>query len=93
MTTVYIPYEQDRPAAVEINGHRLLILVTSREALEQVLGIFGADEVRQVELVGDETEALEELAASVQGGVVVTPPGVTVPDMVQSLRSELPWVH
>ena len=93
MTTVYIPYEQDRPAAVEINGHRLLILVPSREELEQVLGTCGADEGRQVELGGDETDAREELATAVEGGGVGEPTVVTGPDMVQSLRSELPWVH
>lgn len=93
MTIVFIPYEHNRPAAVEINGHRLLILATSREEFEGELSTLGADEVRQIELVGDETEALAELAASVQSGVVVTPPGIAVGDMMQSLKSELPWVH
>lgn len=93
MTKIFVPYEHNRPASIIINGHRLLILATSREEIESDLSAVGADEVRQVELVGDETEALAELGASVQSGVVVTPPGISIGDLMHSLQEELPWVH
>jgi hypothetical protein len=93
MSTFFVPYHGNKPAPIDIKGHRLLILSTSSEEVEESLPLLGADEIRPVELVDDGGSALAELAARVDGGVVITPPGMTVSAMLLSLERELPWLH
>ncbi len=93
MSTVYVPYSGNNPAAIEIKGHRLLILTSVREDIERDLRLIGGSEVRSVDLVGNENEALANLAASIGAGVILAPPGIDMPAMLKNLERELPWVH
>ena len=96
MKRFYVPYAGNEPAPVIINGHRMLILSNSREALEDELAFFGADRLRQVKTGDSPSEAqlvLGKLATSAKGGVVVAPADVGLQDVIRNLESELPWLH
>ncbi len=96
MKRFYVPYSGNQPAAVLINGHRMLILANSRETLEEDLAFFGADQVRQVQAGDSASEAqlvLGRLASSAKGGVVVAPSDVGLRDVIRNLESELPWLQ
>ncbi len=94
MSTFFIPYSGDTPAAVEINGHRLLILASEPGDVEPDLIELGGTEVRTLEIEkGHENEAFLHLAEEIKGGVVLTPPGIPVSILIDSLERELPWVH
>ena len=96
MEKLFVPYSANCPAAVEIKGHRLLIVATDAEEMVQALQFIGGDEIREMNFdpTGpDQSQALAELAAKTNCGVVLTPPGMPLALMVQSLEKELPWVH
>ncbi|MCB0310127.1 MAG: hypothetical protein KDD42_02760 [Bdellovibrionales bacterium] len=96
MEHVFIPYQGDHPAAVFVNGHRVIILAHSEDSFEPDLELIGADHLRCIEL-GDSAEeatsTLTELAEQVKGGVVVAPANVNLPEVLRSLELELPWLH
>ena len=96
MQKLYVPFSNNLPAAVEINGHRLLIVCSQSADLASDLAAVGAKEVREVEVDDGELEsaqALADLAAGINGGVVLTPPGISAGDMIANLQLELPWIH
>ncbi|MCB0322628.1 MAG: hypothetical protein KDD69_03610 [Bdellovibrionales bacterium] len=96
MSTFFVPYTRNVPAAIEIKGHKLLIVASEPEDIAADLQLIGADEIREIDLPGDEaqtTEVLADLAAEVGGGVVLTPAGVSPSVMIHSLEQELPWIH
>ena len=95
MSNLYIPYSGRRPAAVSVKGHRFLILSRERGILEAGLQLIGADGLRSVETVekDDEEDTIDELAEQVNGSVLGVPEEVTVFDILDSLQSELPWLH
>lgn len=93
MPTFFVPYDRNTPAAIEIKGHRLLIMSTSKEEIEEELTTVGANEIREITVAEDETEPLAELAASVNGGVVLSPPGLSISALVLNLEQELPWLQ
>ncbi len=88
-----MPYSGETPAALEIKGHRILIVSTSPDEAIDGLEFTGGDEIREIDIQKNETDALSELALSIHGGVVLAPTGVEMSDMVHSLERELPWVH
>lgn len=97
MTVFFVPYTDNAPAPVSINGHRVLIVASDSEDIVQELSTIGADEIREIHVVKDDDEeisqALAELAADIGGGVVLTPPGITPRVMIDNLSRELPWIH
>ncbi len=92
----FVPYSGKKPAAMSINGHRLLILSKDRSAVEEGLGKIGADNIRKVK-GGDsrreEEAVLEKLARSVKGGVVIAPTDLEVSDLISNLETQLPWLQ
>jgi hypothetical protein len=93
MTTFFIPYHDDQPVTVEIKGHRLIIVSPQLREAEESLAELGANEIRTLKVTGDGSEALAQLAATVNGGVLITPPGISVSTMITNLERELPWIH
>ena len=94
MEKLFVPYAADNtPAAIEINGHRVLIVSTDPGEMKEELAIVGGTEVREFEYHDNEPQALADLAASIKGGVVLAPPGVSVSAMITSLSAQLPWIH
>ena len=93
---LFVPYQGAQPAAVDINGHRLIILSRSRRTLEDSLQVVGADNVRQLKAGGtneEEEATLYKLAQEVQGGVVVAPHNAGMADVIRNLEAELPWIQ
>jgi len=93
MSKFFMAYSGDNPAAIDIKGHRLVILTNSVEDLANGLPLLGADAIKEVDVVENDANSLAELASSVSGGVVVTPAGMSISSMIIDLERELPWVH
>jgi hypothetical protein len=77
MNNFFVPYTGKKPALVNINGHRLVILAEEKDMLEEELELLGADRVK--------------IARQVDGGVVIAPSGIGLRDVLKNLESELPW--
>ncbi|MFN8392103.1 MAG: hypothetical protein U0136_17560 [Bdellovibrionota bacterium] len=96
MTKYFVPYSKDIPAAVDVKGHRLLLVSTDAEEILNELETLGGDTIRELIVkdgLEEQSSALTDLAASVNGGVVLTPPGVSPSSMIRNLEHELPWLH
>lgn len=89
----YLPYKEGSPTTVEINGHRLLLVCAEADCLREGMGSFGATEIRELELENDLEIVLSDLALQTQSGIVITPPGVSITDVVDNLEKQLPWVN
>lgn len=96
MSKLFVPYLNNAPAAVEIKGHRLLIVTTDSDDMVADLRSLGGNAIREIQLrdtTSDESAFLADLAACINGGVVLTPPGVRPSAMVKNLELRLPWIH
>ena len=96
MFRYFVPFSGARPAAVHINGHKLLVVCSDRCDLEESLGLFGADTVKSV---GDGVtkedchDSLEQLAEKISGDVVIAPEDVSLEVILSDLEQELPWIQ
>ena len=96
MKNFYVPYFGPKPAVVNINGHKLVILAQDPEALRNDLALVGGDHLKRIdagESPEEERVVLDRLAKSVQGGVVIAPTEVEVEDVIRNLEAELPWIQ
>lgn len=96
MSKLFVPYHDNAPAAVNIKGHRLLIVASDSDDMVADLNSLGGDSIREIHLRdsdSDETAFLADLAACINGGVVLTPPGVRPSIMLRNLEERLPWIH
>lgn len=96
MNKLFVPYVKDSPAAIDIKGHKVLLVTADAFSLETELSTLGGDSIREIFIHSDsldETEALAALAEQSNCGVVVTPQGVGVTNMIRSLEHSLPWLH
>jgi hypothetical protein len=96
MDNFFIPYSGKKPASVVINGHRLVILSHDKAILEDDLDLLGADRIKEISSGTSDVEhdkLLGKIAKQVDGGVVLAPSGVELRDILNNLKSELPWVQ
>ena len=96
MARLFAPYVGNKPAPVEINGHRLLIVSAEKDFLRDNLQAIGGDRVKTLpanQTKEAQEQMLVELAQRSEAGIVMAPTEVGLPELLQSLRSELPWVH
>lgn len=96
MATFYVPFAGDRPASLDINGHRLVILSRSRKSLRAGLPLVGAERIEKITVPfteAEELEALTEIGRSANSGVVIAPPNVAMQDLIKDLEAQLPWLH
>ena len=96
MSSIFVPYSGRRPAAMSINGHRVIILGQDRGSIEENLPLIGADRVKEVnggETLEEQSVALNKIAKSIKGGVVIAPGDVAVEELIDNLRGQLPWVQ
>ena len=96
MSKFFVPYSGDKPAAVSINGHRLLILARERSALEDELEIMGASELRPLQTGRnreEESRTLSKLARVTHAGVVIAPGDLELKDVLKNLENQLPWLQ
>lgn len=92
----YIPYTDGKPAIININGHKLLLVTSDHKELEESLPLFGADSVVVVEesdIKELKDNTIEEIASLVEGGVVIAPEDVDLKQVVKDLAQELPWLQ
>ena len=96
MNSLFVPFTGNKPAAIEINGHRLIFVSTESDMLLNNLEVLGGNELREIESesnVDDSNGALETLAADIKGGVVLMPPGLSPQVIIANLEIELPWLQ
>jgi len=96
MAEIYIPYSGKRPASLEINGHKVIILSTNKEMFESDLNIIGADNIKQLKSSSSakgQEKALTALAKKANAGVVLSPLGMDLDELIKNLEHELPWVQ
>ena len=96
MRSYFVPYHGDKPAAVHVNGHKVLILSQDRASIEQDLEIVGADCVKQVlggESVEDERKVLTKIAQTSRSGIVIAPNELGIKEVIRNLEAELPWLQ
>lgn len=96
MSIYYIPYHGKKPAAVVINGHRLVIMSKDRDTLQDDLSVLGADKVKQVESeleVEDNFTLIDRIAKNAKAGVVFAPDEAKITEIIKNLEEQLPWLH
>lgn len=79
-----------------INGHKVIILSTTKEIFEDDLDVIGADNVKQLKSLDtpkQQERALTKLAKKTNAGVVLSPSGMELNELIKNLENELPWVH
>ncbi len=90
---MFIPFKRENPVAINVKGHRVLIVASKPEDLVEYEILLGGEEIRELQYQDSAQGALEQLAQMVNGGVVLAPPGVGLSAMISSLENELPWIH
>lgn len=92
----FVPYSGKKPAHVTIKGHKLVILSQDKGAVQDGLGLLGADRVKTIRTKGSKIEqekVIGRLAQEADGGVVIAPADVDLSDVLRKLEDELPWLH
>ena len=93
MEKYYIPFTNGTPAAIEVKGHRVLLLTSSADDLMGETDVFGACEIREVVSHGECDDLLADLAAAISGGVILAPEGTRPSTIIENLWESLPWIH
>jgi hypothetical protein len=96
MNKFYIPCQGRKPAPLEINGHRLLLLSRDPELLEEALDTIGADRVKEVKVRDGEDAEVElftKLSSQNGAGVLVISPELSFSELQDSLHHNLPWLQ
>jgi hypothetical protein len=98
MKSFYVPYKGKRPAFLDINGHRVVILAADQEAFEgdKVGEFVKADSVKAVaggDSEGERQSALLKIARTSKSGVIVAPDDMDIGDLIKDLKEQLPWVQ
>ncbi|WKZ56416.1 MAG: hypothetical protein QY326_06700 [Bdellovibrionota bacterium] len=96
MKQFYVPYSGKRPAALSINGHRLLILASDPTIMEGELEVFGADHVKRIDggaSKQEESKLIERLSRDAKAGVVIAPADIGLSELLRNLEHELPWLQ
>lgn len=96
MGTLYVPYHNEQPSVIVVNGHRLLLLSEDSEAffeserlrpIQSVREFSGEDPVYELE------EQVLRHIPKYSAGLVVVPPELDIDEALESLEEELPWIQ
>ena len=95
MSALFIPYLGNRPATIDVNGHRIVILAEERAQLEECLEAVGAERVFEVdpETFRTTEEAVNGIAEATHARVITAPPDVNLLQLLDGLKYALPWVQ
>ncbi|HMO02360.1 MAG TPA: hypothetical protein PKD37_06100 [Oligoflexia bacterium] len=92
----YVPYEGKNPKVFEINGHRMVILSASPEALEES-SLSHSFRLKKLTPRNQEENTIDLVLAKIakrcKSGVVLAPAEATLDDILENLKKELPWIH
>lgn len=96
MQKYFVPYNNEKPAYINVKGHNLVLVCTEGSELGKDLSYFGANRVEEI-MIGEsqiqQENFLSSLAKKIHGGVVLAPPGVDIKLILDGLENELPWMH
>jgi hypothetical protein len=92
---IFVPYTDNKPATVEINGHKLVILAWEKDQLEECLDLVGGESVHSVD---DESfystdELVKGISLATSARVILPPQEMELSDFVLSLKQNLPWYN
>ena len=96
MASLYVPFQGKKPAALEINGHRVVLMSRDPVPLEDEMELFGADRIKRFDVglnSGAESKLMVKIAASANGGVVVLPSELPIEQLIRNLEEDLPWIQ
>jgi hypothetical protein len=96
MGRFYVPFKGKKPAAVIINGHKLVILCPNRDELKQNLNLLGGDRVQRIEsgeTLEEQETFLNKFSRKLDGGIVIAPYEAPLLDVIKNLEQQLPWVQ
>jgi hypothetical protein len=96
MKSFYAPYSGQAPASMIINGHKVIILSEQADCLRDGLHFIGADRVIKIragETKAEQDRALSKFSKKVNAGVVLAPNELSVPELIRSLETDLPWLQ
>ncbi len=97
MKSFYVPYKGKRPAYLDINGHRVVILAADEEAFDgEAQEFVKADSIKAVKSGENERErqsALLKIAKSTKSGVIIAPDDMDIGELIKDLKEQLPWVQ
>ena len=96
MTNLYVPFCGKKPASLFINGHKVIILSTNKEIFEDELVSIGADKIKQIKSINspqEQAKVLGKIAKKSNAGVVLSPNGMELDELIKNLEHELPWLH
>ena len=97
MGKLYIPYKDKKPAAIFVNGHRLILVSKDEEDLCENLHLVDATDVKQIEIDDDaqfpESKELESLATTLDASIVVAPEDLPFQNVLEALKYTLPWIQ
>lgn len=95
MNSYFMPYAGEQPAAVIINGHRVVLVARDPDQLESELGSLGGDRVCALdeEEFGGEEQLLNYFAETTKAHIVMTPSEVPLAMVIEGLERELPWIQ
>ena len=96
MRSYYVPYAGHSPAPIYINGHKLIILYADRPSSDSDLKQIGADRVEALsvgETIEEQDMAMANFAKNIAAGVIVATEGIKLDDVINNLKTKLPWLH
>ena len=96
MSIYYVPYSGRKPSAVEINGHRLVIITSNKKLLEEHLGSLGADSLKRVKSITEpekDLKLIDRISRTAKAGIVFAPDEAPLSEVLKELEQQLPWLH
>lgn len=104
MRRFYIPYNNDRPALLNIHGHKVLVLATDEEAFEEserldymqvraLDGEFHSNDVNEIAKVLPHELITEGVSDKEHICVVIANQEIDVDTLLNNVEEQLPWVH
>lgn len=96
MSVYYVPYSGRKPTAVEINGHRLVILTSNKKILLEHMDSIGADSLKRVKTLTEpekDLKLIDRISKSAKAGIVFAPDEAPLSEVLKELEQQLPWLH
>lgn len=96
MSVYYVPYSGRKPTAVEINGHRLVIITSNKKLLQDNMDTLGADSLKKVQSLAEpekDLKLIDKISRTAKAGIVFAPDEAHLSEVIKELEQQLPWLH